>query len=51
MRIGKKAQKLEHPENLPEDFEDQFFDELYSFVANDLYALFRLFRFVILHIY
>ena len=31
MRIGKKAQKLEHPE-------DQFFDELYSFVANDLYA-------------
>lgn len=38
MRIGKKAQKLEHPENLSEDFEDQFFDELYSFVANDLYA-------------
>lgn len=37
MRIGKKAAKLQNPEQLDDDFEDNFFDELYAFVANDLY--------------
>ncbi|KIJ86813.1 hypothetical protein SE00_07580 [Staphylococcus saprophyticus] len=37
MRIGKKASKLQNPEGLDDNFEDEFLDELYNFVANDLY--------------